>query len=92
MPQENQELTLTNRERFQATGVNQVGTFDEEEIVLETGIGTLILKGQGMHITHLDLAAGELVVEGTIAALEYSEQYSKKIRAKGKNIIDRLLK
>ncbi|HHY40116.1 MAG TPA: sporulation protein YabP [Syntrophaceticus sp.] len=92
MPQQDQELILTNRESLRTTGVQQVVSFDEQEIVLETGIGNLILKGDGMHITHLDLTAGELVVEGLITSLEFSEQRGKKIKAKGKSILQRLIK
>lgn len=92
MSQQNQELTLTNRERIRTTGVQQVVSFDEQEIVLETGIGNLILKGDGMHITHLDLTSGELIVEGLITSLEFSEERGKKIKAKGKNILQRLIR
>lgn len=92
MSQQNQELTLTNRERIRTTGVQQVVSFDEREIVLETGIGNLILKGDGMHIIHLDLTSGELIVEGLITSLEFSEERGKKIKAKGKNILQRLIK
>lgn len=92
MPQPGQDVTLTNRERLETTGVQKVVTFDEREIVLETVIGSLVLRGEGLHITHLDLTAGELVAEGLIASLEYIEQKSKKIKLKGKNILDRLLK
>jgi sporulation protein YabP len=92
LPQQDQELTLVNRERIRTTGVQQVVSFDEQEIILETGIGNLVLKGEGMHITHLDLTAGELMVEGLITSLEFSEQRGKKIKAKGKNILERLIK
>lgn len=92
MPQLDQELTLINRERMETTGVQKVVSFDDQEIILETGIGPLILRGEGMHITHLDLTAGDLVVEGLITSLEYSEQRGKKIRARGKNILERLIK
>jgi len=92
VPQTDQELTLTNRERVETTGVQKVVSFDEHEIMLETSIGPLSLRGEGMHITHLDLTAGEMVIEGQITSLEYSEQRGKKIRAKGKNILERLIK
>ncbi|MDH7576665.1 MAG: sporulation protein YabP [Bacillota bacterium] len=87
-----QEITLTNRERLEATGVLQVISYDAGEIVLETQLGLLILRGEGMHITHLDLAAGELMVQGSIGSLEYTEHRGKKLKAKGKNILGRLLK
>ncbi|HHW41789.1 MAG TPA: sporulation protein YabP [Syntrophomonadaceae bacterium] len=92
MPQTGQQLMLSNREKLEATGVQQVVSFDDREIVLETQIGVLVLKGEGMSITHLDLGAGELVVQGLLTSLEYSEDRGKKLKAKGKNILDRLLK
>jgi sporulation protein YabP len=87
-----QEVHLTKREKLAASGVLQVVSFDAGEIVLETDSGILILKGEGMHITHLDLAAGDLVVEGLITGLEYTEERGKKIKARGKNILERLIK
>lgn len=92
MSQPGQELTLTNRERLGTSGVQKVISFDEQQINLETVIGSLILRGEGMHITHLDLSAGDLVVEGLIVSLEYVEQRGKKIRARSKNILERLIK
>lgn len=92
MSQPAQDLTLTNRERLEATGVQKVVSFDEREIALETVIGSLILEGEGLHITHLDLTAGELVVEGLIVSIKYAEDRGKKIKMKGKNILERLLK
>lgn len=51
MSQQGQELTLTNRERMEASGVQKVISFDEQEINLETVVGSLILRG-GRHAHH----------------------------------------
>jgi sporulation protein YabP len=72
--------------------VLQVISFDDGEIILETEMGTLALRGEEMSITHLDLTAGEIAVQGSIAAMEYREQRGKKIKEKGKNILERLIK
>jgi sporulation protein YabP len=92
MPEPLHELTVSGRSRLLSSGVIQVISFDAGEILLETELGTLALRGEDLHITHLDLTAGEIVVQGTITALEYREQRSKKIKEKGKNILDRLLR
>ncbi len=92
MPEPQHELTLTNRSRFLASGVLQVISFDDGEILLETQLGTLVLRGEDMHITHLDLTAGEIAVQGSIIAAEYREQRGKKIKEKGKNILERLIR
>ncbi|MGB9792467.1 MAG: sporulation protein YabP [Thermacetogeniaceae bacterium] len=92
MSQGRQQLCLTNRERLEATGVRQVVSFDEKEIVLETEFGNLVLRGDGMNITHLDLESGELVVQGLLTSVEYAEDRGKKLKARGKHILDRLFK
>ena len=92
MPETQHELTLTGRSRFLATGVLKVISFDDGEILLETEMGTLILRGGEMSITRLDLTAGEIAVQGSVSALEYRDQRSKKMKEKGKNILERLIK
>ncbi len=92
MPQERQQLSLTNRERLEATGVRQVISFDEKEIALDTEFGILVLKGEGMNITHLDLGSGELVVQGLLTSIEYAEDRGKRLKARGKQIIERLFR
>lgn len=87
-----QVITLNDRVKLEATGVHQVVSFDSSEITLETELGLLVLKGEGMHINQLDLESGVIVIEGLIASVEYSEHRTKKIKAKGKNILERILK
>ena len=92
MPETQHELTLTGRSRLSVTGVLQVISFDDGEILLETEMGILMLRGEEMNIIHLDLTAGQIAVQGSVAAMEYREQRSKKIKERGKNILERLIK
>ncbi len=66
-------LRLEDRERAQIGGVLEVLSFDEEGITMETVCGLLLLKGAGMHIGKLDLEAGDVIVEGSIDSLLYSD-------------------
>ena len=43
-------LELDGRERLVVTGVEEVERFDEEEIVMSTTAGTLVVGGTGLHI------------------------------------------
>lgn len=91
--QDKHVLNIDGRKRLMLQGVQHVGSFDEQEITLDTNMGFLQLKGEGMHITHLNLDVGNLVVEGIINGLEYVEgKTSRGARARGKGIINRLLK
>lgn len=86
-------LELTDRHLLKLDGVEQVGTFDEKEISLATNMGFLLLKGEGMHITELNLEKGKLTVEGYISSMHFIEGKSiKDSKNKGKNILNRIFK
>lgn len=67
-------LSLDERERLIVSGVEDVESFDENTIVMDTVKGTLIVRGNGLHIDKLSLDGGELSVEGTVDALLYEDQ------------------
>jgi len=84
-------LTLVNRNNMQLNGVKNVNTFDEDEIVLETELGYLCILGQGLHVSMLNLEEGKVALEGNVNSVEYKAQGAD-IKAKSKNILNRLLK
>ena len=67
-------VTLENRRRANVTGVNDVVRFDEQEVVLATSGGEIMIIGEGLHIARLHLEEGQLIVEGDIAGIEYGGQ------------------
>lgn len=67
-------VELCNRETAAFTGVADVESFNEEEIVLLTDLGTIVLVGEGLHIVKLNLDDGVLEAEGRILALEYADE------------------
>ena len=67
-------VELCNRETAAFTGVADVESFNEEEIVLLTDLGTIVLAGEGLHIVKLNLDDGVLEAEGRILALEYADE------------------
>ena len=64
-------ITLENRQRAGITGVSDVLSFNEQEVVLVTEGGDITLLGEGLHIARLNLEDGQLVVEGDITGIEY---------------------
>ncbi len=67
-------LTLESRQKAVLTGVEGVDSFNEQMVVLSTTAGTLTLLGQQLHVSHLNLEDGQLLVEGEISALEYDDR------------------
>lgn len=67
-------LELEGRERLLVSGVEEVERFDEEEIVMNTTAGTLVVGGNNLHIGKLNLDGGELHVDGEIHTLLYEDE------------------
>ena len=66
-------LTVEGRRKMVLSGVLDVESFDEAEVVMLTTGGNLIIRGSGMHMGKLDLEAGEARIEGLISELCYEE-------------------
>lgn len=67
------KLTLNERKQLTVTGVTEVISFDESQVVAHTGLGTLIVQGRDLQLKTLLPEGGEVVVTGQIAALAYEE-------------------
>lgn len=66
-------LTLNERRQLALTGVSEVVSFDENAVVLRTGLGTLVIQGQELQLKTLSLDGGQVAVDGQISALHYEE-------------------
>lgn len=84
------KLILAERKHLMIEGVQHVGSFDEKEISLDTSLGFLLLKGEGLHITQLNLDEGTLTVEGFINSMEFQE--GRTAKGRGKGMLSRILK
>ncbi|QAA30740.1 MULTISPECIES: sporulation protein YabP [Clostridium] len=70
-------LTLENRKRVVLTGVVEVLNFDEEKILLNTCLGMLTVKGEGLKMNKLDVQNGDVVIVGKVSAMIYSGEVKK---------------
>ena len=66
-------LALDGRDKLTVSGVEDVERFDENEIVMNTTDGVLIVNGENLHIGKLSLDGGELHVDGRVDALSYED-------------------
>ena len=66
-------VILEGRESLSVSGVEEVESFDESTIVMNTCKGTLVVRGEDLHIEKLSLDGGDLKVEGTVDALTYED-------------------
>ena len=67
------KLILDERKNLTMTGATEVISFDENTVVLRTGLGTLIIQGQQLQLKNLTLDGGNVAVDGEISALTYEQ-------------------
>ncbi len=72
--QTSHRISLEGRERLSISGVEEVESFDEATIVMLTDKGTLVVRGEGLHIEQLSLDGGDLRVEGHVDSLTYEDE------------------
>ena len=82
-------LILENKEKLSISGVSDVDTFDEGKIILFTNDDTLIIEGEELHIQKLDVANGELIIEGLIYSISYTGDSAQR---SNKGFFKRMLK
>ena len=53
------------------TGVQDIHSFNENEVLLLSEAGKILLKGEQLHVRNLNLEKGEAEVEGRVDSLLY---------------------
>lgn len=84
------QFHLVDRKQGKITGVKDVRSFDEHEIVLETDAGILMIRGSQLHMGRLMLDKGEVDISGQVDSLIYSEV--KGFTKSGESVLKRLFK
>ena len=75
-----QNLILENRGKPSISGVNDVLSFDDQVVIVETELGLLTVKGENIRVNKLSLDTSEVVLEGTISYLAYSDKDLEKTK------------
>ena len=83
-------ILMENRQKVSITGVQDVDSFDEATVILVTDLGYITLHGDDLHISKLNLEEGQLIVEGEIVALQYSD--ADYIQGKGSGFFSKLFR
>ena len=71
-------ITIDYKEKFTATGIKDILSFDEENIIAKTIEDILIIKGENLHISTLNLDKGLLVADGSVKSLSYESEILSK--------------
>ena len=83
-------ISIAERKNVLVTGVKKIESFDNEEFLMDTTLGFLIIKGNGLEIIKLDTYQGNVSIKGTIDSISYVAKDTKK--EKEENFISKLFK
>ena len=72
------QIVIEGQRHARITGVADVESFHEEEAVIMTEAGVLILSGEELKLTRLDPDSGQVIVDGRILSLEYEQPSLKR--------------
>ena len=78
-----QNLILENRKKLSISGVNDVLSFDDQVVMIETELGLLTVKGENLRINKLSIDTSEVIVEGEISFLSYNDKEQEKQKSGG---------
>lgn len=65
-------IFVDDRENIKVTGISDVESFDENEIILYTSEGGIILVGEDFKINRLSVETGEVEIQGFINEVKYT--------------------
>ena len=86
----NHGLTITERKNLIISGVKKIESFDNEEFLMETTLGFLVIKGDELEIVKLDTYQGNVFIKGRIDSLMYLDETLKK--EKDNSLFNKLFK
>ena len=67
------KVIIEGRRRTAISAVEDVDSFNENEIIFLTSMGMMTVLGEDLHIAKLNLEEGQLVIEGSIQSLDYAD-------------------
>ena len=73
-----QNLILENRGKLSISGVNDVLSFDDQVVMVETELGLLTVKGENIRINKLSIDTSEVIIEAPSSYLAYSDKELEK--------------
>ena len=74
----NHGVSIAERKNILVTGVEKIESFDKEELLVDTTLGFLIMKGNSLEIIKLDTYQGNVTIKGQVDSLSYVSKDLKK--------------
>lgn len=70
-------LLMQGRKSVELTGIKEVVSFDAKEVVLNTTMGVLMIRGNDLFVKRLTVEKGEIDLEGQMDSFVYVDKTGK---------------
>ena len=70
-------VTISDRKNIMISGVKKIESFDNEEFLMETNMGYVLVKGSEVEIIKLDTYQGNVSIKGKFNSLIYMDSTKK---------------
>ena len=74
------KVVIDSRQKVIITAVEDVDSFNENEVIMLTNHGFITVTGEDLHINKLNLDEGQLVLEGSIQSIDYADHEEERTR------------
>src|SRR5699024_11630902 len=82
MTEQPYKIEVNQHKEIEISGVKELDSFDNEEFLLETTMGYLIVRGEHLQLKNLNVEAGFLQITGKLYEMTYLDDHHGE-RAKG---------
>lgn len=73
-----QNVIMESRRKISVSGIEDVDSFNENEVIIYTNMGLIEIKGREIHMNKLSLEVGEIILEGEFDSIVYVEEGAAK--------------
>jgi sporulation protein YabP len=84
------KFLIQGRKSAELTGVKEVVSFDAKEVVLNTTMGVLVIRGNDLFVKRLTVEKGEVDLEGQVDSFVYADKPGK--AGGGESVLKRLFR
>jgi sporulation protein YabP len=67
----NHTISLVERKSILISGVKKIENFDDEEFLIESTMGYIIIKGNNLELLKLDTLSGNVSIKGKFNSIAY---------------------
>ena len=71
-------VSINERKNISVSGVKKIDSFDNEEFLMDTIMGYVVIKGEELEIVKLDTFQGNVVIKGKVNSFTYTDVSKKK--------------